>query len=40
MLVAVAAFVLAADIITKAVVVAHLRADQPVHVLGNVLSSG
>ena len=36
-LVGVAAFVLAADIITKAVVVAHLRPDQPVHVLGNVL---
>ena len=35
-LVAVAAFVLAADIVTKAVVVAHLRPDQPVHVLGNV----
>ena len=37
MLVAVAAFVLAADIITKAIVVAHLRPDQPVHLLGNVL---
>ncbi len=37
MLVAVAAFVLAADIITKALVVAHLRPDEPVHVLGNVL---
>ncbi len=36
MLVGVAAFVLAADIITKAVVVAHLRPDQPVHLLGNV----
>jgi signal peptidase II len=36
-LVAVAAFVLAADIVTKAVVVAHLRPDQPVHLLGNVL---
>ena len=36
MLAGVAAFVLAADIITKAVVVAHLRPDQPVHVLGNV----
>jgi signal peptidase II len=35
-LVGVAVFVLAADIITKAVVVAHLRLDQPVHVLGNV----
>jgi signal peptidase II len=33
----VAAFVLAADIITKAVIVAHLRPDEPVHVLGNVL---
>jgi signal peptidase II len=33
----VAAFVLAADIITKAIVVAHLRPEQPVHVLGNVL---
>jgi signal peptidase II len=33
----VAAFVLAADIITKALVVAHLREDEPVHVLGNVL---
>ncbi len=37
MLIAVAAFVLAADIITKAIVVAHLRPDQPVHLLGNVL---
>ena len=37
MLAAVAAFVLAADIITKAIVVAHLRPDQPVHLLGNVL---
>jgi len=35
-LVGVAAFVLAADITTKAVVVAHLRPDQPVHLLGNV----
>jgi signal peptidase II len=35
-LVAVAAFVLAADIISKAVIVAHLRPDQPVHLLGNV----
>jgi signal peptidase II len=35
-LVAVAAFVLAADITSKAIVVAHLRPDQPVHVLGNV----
>jgi signal peptidase II len=33
----VAVFVLAADIITKAIVVSHLRPDQPVHVLGNVL---
>jgi signal peptidase II len=32
----VAAFVLAADITSKAIVVAHLRPDQPVHVLGNV----
>ncbi|MCW2893822.1 MAG: peptidase signal peptidase [Actinomycetia bacterium] len=37
MLVGVAAFVLGADIITKALVVAHLRPDQPVHLLGNVL---
>jgi signal peptidase II len=36
-LVAVAAFVLAADAITKAIVVAHLREDQPVHLIGNVL---
>jgi signal peptidase II len=36
-LAAVAAFVLAADIVTKAIVVAHLRPDQPVHLLGNVL---
>jgi signal peptidase II len=36
-LVGVAAFVLAADVTTKAVVVAHLRPDQPVHLLGNVL---
>ena len=35
-LVGVAAFALAADIISKAVVVAHLRPDQPVHLLGNV----
>jgi signal peptidase II len=35
-LVGVAAFALAADIISKALVVAHLRPDQPVHVLGNV----
>ena len=32
----VAAFVLAADITTKAIVVAHLRPDQPVHLLGNI----
>jgi signal peptidase II len=32
----VAAFVLAADITSKALVVAHLRPDQPVHLLGNV----
>jgi signal peptidase II len=32
----VALFVLAADIVTKALVVAHLRPDQPVHLLGNV----
>ena len=37
MLAAVAAFVLAADIVTKAIVVAHLRPDQPVHLLGHVL---
>ena len=37
MLVAVAAFVLAADAVSKALVVAHLREDQPVHLLGNVL---
>jgi signal peptidase II len=36
-LVAVAASVLAADVITKAIVVAHLREDQPVHLIGNVL---
>jgi signal peptidase II len=36
-LVAVAAFVLAADAVTKAIVVAHLRPDQPVHLIGNVL---
>jgi signal peptidase II len=29
-------FVLAADLISKAVVVAHLRPEQPVHLLGNV----
>ena len=37
MLAGVAAFVLAADIITKALVVAHLREGEPVHVLGDVL---
>ncbi len=37
MLVAIAAFVLAADVVSKALVVAHLREDQPVHLLGNVL---
>jgi len=37
-LAAVAAFVLAADITTKAIVVAHLRPDQPVHLIGNVLT--
>lgn len=37
MLVGVAAFVLAADAITKALVVVHLRPDEPVHVLGNIL---
>jgi signal peptidase II len=36
-LAAVAAFVLAADAITKAIVVAHLREDEPVHLIGNVL---
>ena len=35
-LAALALFVLAADAISKAIVVAHLRPDQPVHVLGNV----
>jgi signal peptidase II len=35
-LAAVAALVLAADITTKAIVVAHLRPDQPVHLIGNV----
>jgi signal peptidase II len=34
----VAAFVLVADIATKAIVVAHLRPDQPVHLIGNVLT--
>jgi signal peptidase II len=33
----VAAFVLAADIATKAVVVEHLRPDQPVHLIGNIV---
>ena len=37
MLAGVAVFVLAVDIISKALVVAHLTPDQPVHVLGNVL---
>jgi signal peptidase II len=36
-LAAVAAFVLAADLVSKALVVAHLRPEQPVHLLGNVL---
>jgi signal peptidase II len=36
-LVGVAAFVLAADAVTKSIVVAHLRPDQPVHVIGTVL---
>jgi signal peptidase II len=36
-LAAVAVFVLAADAISKALVVAHLREDQPVHLIGNVL---
>jgi signal peptidase II len=36
-LAAVAAFVLAADAVSKALVVAHLREDQPVHLIGNVL---
>jgi signal peptidase II len=33
----VAAFVLAADAITKALVAVHLRSGEPVHVLGNIL---
>lgn len=33
----VAVFVLAADIITKTLVVAHLRPGEPVHVIGNVV---
>ena len=37
MLVAVAALVLAADVVSKALVVAHLRPDEPVHLIGNVL---
>ena len=37
MLASVAAFVLGADIVTKALVVAHLRPDEPVHLVGNVL---
>jgi signal peptidase II len=36
-LIGVAAFVLAADAITKAIVVVHLRPYQPVRLLGNVL---
>ena len=32
----VAAFVLAADIVSKSIIVAHLRPDQPVHVLGDI----
>ena len=31
-------FVLAADLVSKALVVAHLRPEQPVHLLGNVLT--
>jgi signal peptidase II len=37
-LAAVAAIACAADLVTKAVVVAHLRPDQPVHLIGNVLT--
>lgn len=37
MLLGVAAFVLAADVITKAIVVVHLRPGEPVHVLGSIL---
>jgi signal peptidase II len=37
LLAAVAVFILAADILTKALVVAHLRPGEPVHVLGTVL---
>jgi signal peptidase II len=36
-LAAVAAFVLAADLTTKALVVAHLRPEEPVHLVGSVL---
>jgi signal peptidase II len=36
-LAAVAAFVLAADVVSKALVVAHLRPEEPVHLLGDVL---
>jgi signal peptidase II len=36
-LAAIAAFVLAADAVSKAIVVSHLRDDQPVHLIGNVL---
>jgi len=36
-LVCVAAFVFAADTITKALVVAHLRPDEPVHLIGSFL---
>ncbi len=37
MLGGVAAFVLAADIITKSIAVAHLRPGQPVHLIGSVV---
>jgi signal peptidase II len=37
LLAGIAALVLAADVVSKALVVAHLTPDQPVHVLGNVL---
>lgn len=37
MLAGVALFVLAADIVSKALVVAHLRPEEPVHLIGNVL---
>jgi signal peptidase II len=36
-LIAIAALVLAADAVTKAIIVAHLREDQPVHLIGSVL---